>query len=150
SLRARMGEPLRNIRSTPPLASVTTPSLEALRLYTAANKAARAGKRDSSIRLLQRAVAIDTGFAYAYRSLGNAYSDVGESGRAMDYYAHAIANSDRLPYYERYHTIASHALNYLNDYPLAISSFQHVLERYPDDVVALNNIGFAYADERRF
>lgn len=150
SLRARMGEPLRNIRSTPALAAVTTPSLEALRLYTLGNHAARAGERDSSIRLFEHAVAIDTGFAFAYRALGNAYADAGESGRTMQYFAHAIANSDRLPYYERYHTIASHALNYLQDYPAAISAFERVLERYPDDIVALNNLGYAYSAEKRF
>jgi tetratricopeptide (TPR) repeat protein len=41
-------------------------------------------------------------------------------------------------------------MNYLRDDEKAIAAFRHLLERYPDDVVALNNMGYAYADERKF
>jgi serine/threonine protein kinase/tetratricopeptide (TPR) repeat protein len=149
-LRARLGESLRNIRATPPLDQVTTTSLAALRLYTMGNRVSRAGNRDSAVKLFRRAVAIDTGFAAAYRALGNEYSDAAEPGRALAAFAGAIAHAQRLPFYERYQTIASHASNYLHDYPLAISAFEHILERYPDDIVALNNLSYVYGNERKF
>ena len=150
SMRERMGESLRNVRATPSLAQVTTPSLEALRLYTDGLRLTRAGQRENAVALFKRAVAIDTGFASAYRTLGNNSADQSATGPTMEYFAHAIANQERLPFYERYQTIASHAMNYLNDYPKAIAAFEHVLSRYPDDVVALNNLGYAYAAERKF
>jgi serine/threonine protein kinase/tetratricopeptide (TPR) repeat protein len=150
SLRERMGESLRNIDASPSLDQVTTPSLAALRLYTAANRAGRAGFRDSSNKLLLRAIALDTGFASAYRLLGYSYSDAAEPGRGHSYLIHAIANQQRMPFYERNLTIASYAFNYLNDYPAAIAAYNHILERYPNDVPSLNNIGFVYAAQRRF
>lgn len=150
SMRERMGESLRSVRGTPSLAQVTTPSLEALRHYTAGTRFARLGQRDSAVASFKRAIAIDTGFASAYRSLGNSSADQSDVGPTMSYFAHAIANQERLPFYERYQTIASHAMNYLNDYPKAIAAFEHVLERYPNDVVALNNVGYAYAGQRQF
>jgi tetratricopeptide (TPR) repeat protein len=121
-----------------------------LRLYTEGTRFARAGERDSAVNRFRRAIAIDTGFASAYRSLGNIYADESEAGPAMEYFAHAIANGGRLPFYERYLTIASHAMNYLNDYPRAVAAYQHILERYPEDVVALNNLGYVYSAERKF
>lgn len=150
SMRERMGESLRSVRATPSLAQVTTPSLEALRLYTAGNRFARFGLRDSAVAAYKRSVAIDTGFASAYRALGNSSADQSDAGPTMNYFAHAIANQQRLPFYERYQTIASHALNYLSDYPKAITAFEHLLERYPNDVVALNNLAYTYSAQRKF
>ncbi len=149
-VRARLGESVRNIRAMPPLEQVTTTALAALQLYTMGNRVSRTGNRDSAVKLFQRAVAIDTGFAAAYRALGNEYADAAEPGRALASFASAIAHAQRLPFYERYQTIASHAYNYLHDYPLAISAFEHILERYPDDIVALNNLSYVYGDQRKF
>ena len=150
SLRGRMGESLRNIDATPPLDQVTTPSLAALRLYTAGNRLIRAGHRDSSNKMLLRAITLDTGFASAYRLLGYNYGDAAEPGRGQAYFAHAIANQQRMPFYERNLTLASYAFNYTNDYPAAIAAYEHILERYPNDVPSLNNLGFVYASQRRF
>lgn len=149
-LRAEMGEPLKSIQSTPPLEQVTTASLDALRAYTEGVRSAQAGERERAIRLFQRAVALDTGFASAYRLLGISYGDMVEMGRATTAGEHALANQTRLPYYERYHTIATYALGVRQDYEAAIDAYSRILERYPDDVRALNNIGFAYSLERRF
>lgn len=150
ALRRHMGESLRSVRATPSLARVATPSLDALRLYTRGRRLERAQQRDRAAMLLERAVRIDTGFASAYRMLGNVYGDGGEHGRAMVAFEHALANQQRLPYYERYQTLASYAYNYLHDYPRAIAAFRHLLDRYPNDVVALNNLGYVYAHQRRW
>ena len=55
------------------------------------------------------AVPLDTGFASAYRVLGVTYGDMVEIGRAATALAHAVANQSRLPFYERYHAVATHA-----------------------------------------
>jgi tetratricopeptide (TPR) repeat protein/tRNA A-37 threonylcarbamoyl transferase component Bud32 len=149
-LRRKMGESLRSIESSQRLAEVTTQSLEALRAYTSAVRLIATGDRLGGIRLLERAVSLDTGFAFAYRVLANTYGDMVEMGRATEAAEHAIANQQRLPYYERYHLIANYSYGMLRDYPRAIEAYHRILERYPDDVIALNNLGYVHALRREY
>lgn len=70
-LRSKIGESLKQIRSTPPLAKVTTESLEALELYTRAMRLWHVeGNLRGAVEPLKRAVAVDTAFAGAWRALG--------------------------------------------------------------------------------
>jgi hypothetical protein len=77
--RTRVGESLATIQKhSMPLEEATTPSLEALKAYSAGLRAMSA----SWIRrlpLFQRAVAIDPGFAMAHAQVGFGYSTMGES-----------------------------------------------------------------------
>jgi tetratricopeptide (TPR) repeat protein len=148
-LRARMGEPLRELRAEAPLARVTTASLPALRLYSEGTRLINAGERPAGIERLEQAVALDTGFASAWRLLSVSYGDISEHGRMVQGLEHALANQARLPYYERYHMVASYALNVPGDPGAAIEAYRRVLERYPDDVRALNNLGLTLKFHRR-
>src|SRR5262249_9201658 len=69
ALRERIGESLASIRADQPLEHVTTSSLEALKRYTKAERMADVGEEEAAIPVLQEAVAIDTGFAMAWRKL---------------------------------------------------------------------------------
>jgi eukaryotic-like serine/threonine-protein kinase len=149
-LRKRMGESLASIEATPPLEQVTTRSLEALRLYTEADHAINKGHRGQGIALLERAVAIDTGFAFAYRRLGGVYGDMDERGRSARALGHAIANQTRLPFYERYHTIASYDYVVLGDLDGAIDAYHNIIDRYPEDARALNNLAYVYGLRRDY
>ena len=74
--RSRAGESLATIQQhATPLAEATTPSLEALRAYSAAWKVAFSNPKDA-ILLLQRAVLIDPNFAMAYAFQGRLYADI--------------------------------------------------------------------------
>src|SRR5207302_1830751 len=68
-LRERIGESLKTIRGSEPLERVTTASLDALRRYSQGVKAFDGGENDRAAALLEEAVALDTGFAMAYRKL---------------------------------------------------------------------------------
>jgi serine/threonine protein kinase/tetratricopeptide (TPR) repeat protein len=149
-MRQKMGEALPSIRATPPLEQVTTSSLSALRAYSEGVRVINAGDRARGVKLLEAAVALDTGFASAYRVLGVTYGDMVERGRASAAIEHAIANQARLPFYERNHAIATHAYNTLGDYQAAIDAYHRILERYPDDVRALNNLGYVHSLRREF
>ena len=71
SLRGKMGESLKQVHADPPLEQVTTASLEALRRYAEARRANNVeGDFAQGVELLEEAVALDTTFAMAYRSLG--------------------------------------------------------------------------------
>jgi eukaryotic-like serine/threonine-protein kinase len=74
-IRRRVGESVGAIQATPPLERVTTTSLPALRKYTRAFQliGAQSGTEEEvqeGVALLEAAVALDTGFAMAYRKLG--------------------------------------------------------------------------------
>jgi DNA-binding SARP family transcriptional activator/Tfp pilus assembly protein PilF/TolB-like protein len=148
-LRYRIGESLRSLRALPPLAQETTGSLAALRKYSEGQREMIAGRRSTGIRLFEEAVAIDTTFASAYVALGMAYSAIAEPGRSAVARRHAIAHQERLPFYERSFAVASNAYNE-GDYETAIDWYTRVLERYPDDIRALNNLALVYQDRRQF
>jgi hypothetical protein len=81
ALRARIGESLRSVNRAPPLAQVTTASIEALTLYTQAIDAGWGGEWMRSIDLLDRAIAQDSTFAAAWDILGNGYVNLGGRGK---------------------------------------------------------------------
>jgi eukaryotic-like serine/threonine-protein kinase len=149
-LRAKIGESMRELRAEPPLAQVTTASLPALRLYSEGTRLINSGDRTGGIERLERAVVLDTGFASAWRLLGVTYGDVAEPGRMVQGVERALANQSRLPFYERYHTLASYAMNVQGDPDAAIEAYRRVLQRHPDDVRALNNQAVVLKFHRRF
>src|SRR6185312_4355254 len=68
-VRERIGESLKTIRGGQPLDQVTTGSLEALRLYTEGARLSEHGADDRAIPMLEQAIALDSGFAMAWRKL---------------------------------------------------------------------------------
>jgi serine/threonine protein kinase/tetratricopeptide (TPR) repeat protein len=83
--RTRVGESLATVeKHDTPLYEATTPSLEALKAYSAGMRASFTGGFADAVPLLKRAVEIDPQFATAYASLGLMYSNIGESVLAME------------------------------------------------------------------
>jgi tetratricopeptide (TPR) repeat protein len=149
-LREQLGEPATSIAATPRLDEVTSHALPALRAYANGSSAIAAGDRAGGLRSLRTAVALDTGYAAAHRLMALTYSGLGDRERSADALDHAIANQDRLPFYTRYHTVASHAMTVLANYAAATDAYNRLLERYPDDVRALDGLGRAYAARREY
>jgi len=78
--RTRVGESLATVKShDTPLAEATTPSLDALKAYTAGWQASFSSGSAAAVPFLQRAIKIDPNFASAYASLGRMHGDIGES-----------------------------------------------------------------------
>ena len=78
--RTRVGESLATIEKHDiPLEEATTPSIEALKAYSASRKVAFSTGYATAVPLLKRAVEIDPKFAMAYALLGRMYGDIGES-----------------------------------------------------------------------
>jgi tetratricopeptide (TPR) repeat protein len=78
----------------------------------------------------------------AYESIGN----MGPSERAA---AEAFRNKDHLPFTDRSFLMASNAYG-RGDYDTAIEVYKRLLERYPDNFKALNNLALVYQDRRNF
>jgi eukaryotic-like serine/threonine-protein kinase len=102
SLRGKIGESLKSVRETPALAQVSTGSLEALRKYAEGVRAVDLESDEAKgIALLKEAIALDSGFAMAWRKIGIAYGNSG-LGRLQDSAAlKAYTYRDRLTENER-------------------------------------------------
>ncbi len=78
--RSRVGESLTTIKKYDiPLAEATTPSLEALKAYSAGWQVVSSNGSAAAVPFFSRAIEIDPNFASAYAALGRMYGDIGES-----------------------------------------------------------------------
>ncbi len=146
-LRERVGESLRTIRGNERLEEVTTASLGALQKYSQAMRVLSEGDVTRATALLEEAVALDTTFAMAYRKLGVVALDRAQQVEAL---TRAYQYRDRLTDRERYLTEATYYGVVTDEEDLAIAAYRAVLETYPSEYVALNNLATHYLDRRDF
>jgi len=140
-VRARIGESLRNVQSAPPLEQVTTPSLDALKKYVQGVRTVGEGDFSRGVALLEEAVAIDTGFAMAYRKLGVEYGNRGFREKAGEYYDKAYAHIDRLSDAERFLMLGSYyQLGRRQDAAKSMAAYERLLEIQPNNTAGLNNL----------
>ena len=151
ALRGKIGESLRRVHADPPLAQVTTTSLEALRRYAAG---VRANNVDAdfgrAIAQLEAAVAIDTTFAMAWRKLGVAYANARFPRAKQD---HALTQAyrfrDRLTQREALLATAYYFSGGPGrDRQRALVAYEALLASDPADPVATNNIAMIHRDRR--
>ena len=151
ALRARIGESLRTIRAGVPLDQVTTPSLQALRLYSQSTRVLHGqADRAKGRALLEEAVALDSTFASALVRLGIEYGVIGEYGRSAEMQTRAFRHRDRLGERERAFTSALYYTGVAHEYDRALAAYLTLLEVDPTDVPALNNLAFIYAKLRNY
>jgi tetratricopeptide (TPR) repeat protein len=151
-VRAKIGESLKKIQSAPPLEQVTTSSLEALKKYVQGQKLINEeGDFVRGAALLEEAVAIDTGFAMAYRKLGveNGNRDLRE--KAEGYYEKAFAHRDRLSDAERLLLLGSYyQLGRNQDGAKSMAAYEQLIELQPNNTAALNNLSSALLDLHQY
>lgn len=143
-LRSRIGESIKAIRSNEDLDRVTTSSLDALRLYTQGVAAEDRGDVPRAIDLLEQAIERDSLFGMAYRKLAVVYTN---AGMAVDQRIEAATRAYelrmRLPERERWLTEAYYHTTVTNNHDRRIAAYESLLERYPNNTAALNNIAVA-------
>ena len=94
--RARVGESRTTVeKHDTPLAEATTPSLEALKAYSATYKSGNTTGFGANVPLLKRAIELDPKFAMAYALLGLNYSNLGESVLSLESTRKAYELRDR-------------------------------------------------------
>jgi tetratricopeptide (TPR) repeat protein len=149
-LRERIGESLRTIRGGEPLEQVTTGSLEALRLYSEGARLSDQGSLQQAIPLLERAIALDSGFAMAWRKLGVALGNAGASEeRIVAATTRAYQHRDRLPEIERQLATGYYFNTVEYDPAREEAAYRRVLELSLDNSVATNNLVFLLNRLRR-
>jgi eukaryotic-like serine/threonine-protein kinase len=140
-IRSRLGESVAQIeRQSTPQAQVTTPSLEALRRYSAGMKRYAAGDVDGFLALAKTAVELDPNFAMAHLSLAQAYNILGNEKESRLHLAQAVKGIDRVSERERYLIRATDWSSRLEE-EKALEQYRMLTELYPDDVDDLR--GFA-------
>jgi eukaryotic-like serine/threonine-protein kinase len=151
-IRARIGESLRDVQSTPSLERVSTASLEALRRYVQGNRALTNGDSERGVRYLEEAVAIDTAFGMAYRRLAVEYFNRGGSlEQAVHYIQKAYQHRNRMSDAERYLTEGSYwTTGPRQDFQKAIDAYETLLELQPENGPALNNLANRLLERREF
>jgi tetratricopeptide (TPR) repeat protein/tRNA A-37 threonylcarbamoyl transferase component Bud32 len=150
-MRERIGESLRTIRANDPLEQVTTGSFEALRLYSEGVQATNVGQNERAISLLKQAVALDSGFAMAWRKLAVAYANSGGSQALInDAATRAHVHRDRLPEMERAQADAFYYWRVEEDDDKAIEAYRAVLHLNPDNLAGLVNLSNILSSKRRY
>ncbi len=140
-VRERIGESLKSIRATTPLEKVTASSLEALRLYTEASRLNDTRNADSAVVLLRQTVALDTGFAMAWRKLAVAIANTGGSAsEVIDAATRAYQHRDRLPTVERELATAYYHATVDIDGEQEAAAYRRILADDPKNFIALNNL----------
>ena len=144
-IRERSGESLRSIRQGIGLAEATTASLAALRLYTEAVRTFDEGRGADALPLLEEALELDPEFAMAWRKLAVILSNEARDPERLRH-ASQRAYELRRRLTEREAGLAE-AWYYstVEDNPeAAIDAYRRLLERHPDDPVALNNMAVRF------
>ncbi|MEP6474728.1 MAG: protein kinase family protein, partial [Gemmatimonadota bacterium] len=144
AVRERVGESLKSIRSGEPLEQATTTSLEALRLYSLGARSAGANHGTEAIGYLKQAIAIDTGFALAWRKLAVQYNnDAASTSLIVDAITRAYQHRDRLTELERLYTVAFYSFVVDGNRNGEIDSYRQILAIDSTDYIAGNNLGLA-------
>jgi tetratricopeptide (TPR) repeat protein len=150
-LRERIGESLVTIRGGEPLEEVSTASLSALRAYSEAEAAASGGDYERAGELLLEALELDSTFAMAWRKLAVVRANAGASLADRTAAAEkAYALRDRLPERERLLAEAAYFKYVVPDDDRVAAAYEAVLEKWPDDLMALNNLSIEHSDRNRF
>ncbi|HYC53232.1 MAG TPA: protein kinase, partial [Gemmatimonadaceae bacterium] len=152
NVREKIGESLKQVQATPALERVTTPSLAALKKYVQGSRLMSEGADGArGIALLEEAVALDTGFAMAYRRLAAEYSNRQQADKAMLLLQKAYDHRDRLSDAERYIVLGSYFYRGpQQDLAKTISAYETLLDLQPDNYTALNNVAIAYRWHRNW
>lgn len=108
-LRRGIGESLRLVLATPPLAQVTTASLPALRLLTGAQRLHNEGRPDLALAKANQAIALDSGFAAAFILKYSANTNLNRVSDATAAARRAYELRDRLGETERLRIEARYA-----------------------------------------
>jgi|SRR5271157_646235 len=135
--RTRVGESLATVQKhDTPLEEATTPSLEALKVYSRAMKVVFSTGSAAAVPLFKRATEIDPKFAMAYAFLGRTYGDMGESELAAESTGKAWQLRDRATDSEKFFITANYDLQVTGNLEKAQATFELWAQTYPREIHA--------------
>jgi tetratricopeptide (TPR) repeat protein len=130
--RTRVGESLATVKShDTPLAEATTPSLEALKAYSAGWQVTFSSGSAAAVPFFSRAVEIDPNFASAYAALGRMYGDIGESALSAQNTSKAYQLRDRTSDQEKFFISLTYDLQVTGNLDKAQQTCDLWVQAYP-------------------
>jgi tetratricopeptide (TPR) repeat protein len=140
--RTRVGESLATIEQhSTPLQEATTPSLEALKAYSAGRKLNLSVGWGRSLALFQRAVELDPDFAMAHAYVGFGHATMGETGLGRQSTLKAYQLRDRVSDAERFYIETLYDRDVTGDVERELRTLQAWIESYPRDPIPHGLIG---------
>ncbi len=132
--RTQLGESLSAIREhSTPLEQATTPSLEALKAYSAARNAMFARGFAAAVPDLQRAIAIDPQFAMAQADLGFFYWNMGQTDLGAEYVRKAYEVRARVSDLERLFILFLYDRQVTGNLQKELETLESWAQTYPGD-----------------
>jgi eukaryotic-like serine/threonine-protein kinase len=136
-LRSELGESLASVQKFDvPLAEATTPSLEALKAYTAAWRVHSSTGPFAAVPFYRRAIEIDPQFAMAYAWLGDMYGQMGESDLSAENLSKAYQLRDRASDAEKFFITASYYIRVTGNLEKAEQTCLVWAQTYPREMPA--------------
>ncbi|MDH5467337.1 MAG: protein kinase [Candidatus Aminicenantes bacterium] len=129
---------------------ITTASPEAYKLYSEGRRYHLNGEYPKSIESMLKAVEIDPDFAMAYRSMANAYGNLGFRPARKNARQKAFELRDRVSERERYLIEGDYYWTSEKTSDKAIEAFERLLEIYPGDPIAITNLGGVYSTKEEW
>lgn len=126
------------------LVKATTSSLEALKLYSLGIDRHYILDFEGAKNYYESALQLDTGFTSAKASLGNLYIRAFDPVKGRELLRLAVRFVDNLTERERLWVLALQAMHVDKNIPKGVEFFRKLVELYPDDPVARNNLGYTY------
>jgi eukaryotic-like serine/threonine-protein kinase len=132
--RGRAGESLASVRKySTPLAEATTPSLEALKAYSAGWQVHAAHGASASLPFFRRATELDPEFAAAHSSLGRIYEDLDQSDLAAKSIERSWQLREKTSEPERYFLTANYQVLVTGNLETAQQTCEAWAQAYPRD-----------------
>ncbi|HKD78347.1 MAG TPA: winged helix-turn-helix domain-containing protein [Candidatus Angelobacter sp.] len=149
-LRGELGESLASVKKFDvPLARATTPSLEALKVYSLGVKAYDKSPADA-IPYFDATVKKDPTCAVGYRGLGLAYSAIGQTARAREYYTRAYQLLDHVGEWEKWAITGDYYMNVTGELDKAAYTYEHWIELYPHNDGSLETLAVVYTMQGQY
>src|SRR6266853_6786284 len=150
-LRGELGESLATVHKVDvPLSEATTSSLEALQAYSLGVKAADEKGYAAALPYHQRAIQLDPNFALGYLSVGDDYHNLGEPGRASEYYTKAFQLRGHASEGEKLTIAANYYSSVTGELDKAAQTYQEAIESYPRRAGAYSNLGLVYGEQGQY
>ena len=140
--RSRLGESRTTVQEySTPLAEATTPSLDALKAYSAGWQVHLAHGASAALPFFQHAVEIDPQFAMAHASLGRIYADLDQSGLASASILRAWQLRGRTSEREKFFIASNYEILVTGNLEAAQQTAETWARTYPRDPLPHNMLG---------
>jgi eukaryotic-like serine/threonine-protein kinase len=133
-----------------PLEQATTSSLEALKAYSLGRKADDEKGATAALPYDQRAIQFDPNFAMAYNAVGEDYSELGEIGRASEYFTKAFQLREHASEREKLAIASSFYLDVTGELEKVIQTDQELASNYQRDPGAHRSLAHVYAAQGQY